>query len=92
MELANDVWSTLDKAVDTAAKVKSIFGKPAQTQTQAAPQGAPSTMVFNPFPGLFSSTPQADGKPLADGSAANGIGMIAVLAVVVLVIVALFRR
>lgn len=92
MELANDVWSTLDKAVDVAAKVKGVFGKPTTQQTTSTPSGQTSTTVFNPFPGLFSSTPQADGKPLADGGIANGFGMIAVLAVVLLVIVALFRR
>lgn len=65
----NDVWSTINRGLDTVSDFVNKTGK--QPQTQATPTGTSSSLTFNPFPGLFSAYPQADGKVTYAPSAAS---------------------
>lgn len=89
----NNVWDTLvglgSSVLNTARDIKLAKIK---ASTTAAPSGELDSRSFNPFPGIFSAYPQADGKPGAAPVVAGGffsptiLLMIAAALVVVLVI------
>lgn len=90
----NDVWSVLKaNAGGIIGAVRDVALK--RGATTATPSGAAKTTSFNPFPGLFSSFPQADAKQ-TPASAGMGFPSInpAWLLIGVLVVLALlvFRR
>lgn len=99
---SNPVWSTLgdfgarildySQAIRVAKASRPVTINAAPT-TAAAPSGAPAMATFNPFPGLFGSYPQAEGKPQPGGAFNIASAMpILLLGGLAILVIALFAR
>lgn len=92
----NPVWETLSgiatKALDYARDVN--VARASRPQSAAAPSGSPTSQVFNPFPGLFGSYPQAEGKPQPGALSFNlqMLSPILIIGGILLLVFALARR
>jgi hypothetical protein len=91
----NNVWSTLTKVAADYIGMKrdvAIAQSRPQIATTSAPSGRPSWNTFNPFPGVFSSNPQNDGKVLPASGGVGGNALWLILGAVLLVFVLLARK
>lgn len=86
----NDVWGTINKAIDAVASYRISRGM--TPQTQASPTGTISGNVWNPFPATQNAYPQAQGKQIFDASSGGGMVWLIVAAVVAVAALLFLRR